>query len=287
MFIGRILPRKIGLLLAAVIGTILGSLKRSQMVRAIRANQYVIHRQTLDAKTLNKLPRIVFRSVVKCIFDYFYFLSRPEKLLEIVKFSPEAEAAFARVRAGQPCVIVCPHLSNFDLMGYALALKDIDVQVLSFPNPNASYQIQNTIRESYGLKVTPMSFTAFREARLRLKTGGSVLTGLDRPIEMKHSQTIEKYRPTFFGYPTDLPVAYVRMAMEAQAPVFVLAVTYRPDGTYSLEGSPPIWMKSANDMEAELLTNTETILRFSEGFILEYSRQWVMFYPIWPEFLGV
>jgi len=74
------------------------------------------------------------------------------------------------------------------------------------------------------------------------------------------------------------------MAMEAQAPVFVLAVTYRPDGTYSLEGSPPIWMKSANDMETELLTNTETILRFSESFILEYSNNGLCFTQSGPNF---
>lgn len=254
------------------------------MVRSIRANQYVIHNETLEAKTLNKLPKIVFRSVAKCTFDYFYYLSRPEVLLKFAQFSPESEAAFERVRQGQPTVIVCPHLSNFDLMGYVLALKGIEVQILSFPNPSASYKIQNQLRESYGLNVTPMDLNAFRQARKRLKKGGSVLTGLDRPLD---SGTLEKYRPHFFGRPASLPVTYVRMAKEANAPVYIMAATYQPDGTYYLEGSPPFWMESADDLETEILVNTEKILKTAESLILQYARQWAMFYPIWPEFLGV
>jgi KDO2-lipid IV(A) lauroyltransferase len=284
VLIGRLFPRKIGLLLAALIGTILGSLKRSEMVRAIRANQYVIHGQKLDRKVLNKIPKTVFRSAAKCIFDYFYFLSRPDKLRKIIKFSDEAEAAFERVKANQPCVIVSPHISNFDLMGYALALKKLDVQILSFPNPNGTYKFQNQLRESYGLNVTPMNFSAFREARARLRNGGSVLTGLDRPID---SGTLEKHRPSFFGYPTHLPVTYARMAKDAQAPVFIMAVAYQKDGTYTLESSQPIRMDSADDPETELIMNTEKVLRSAEKYILQYPEQWAMFYPIWPEFMGV
>ena len=284
MLIGRLFPRKVGLSFAALIGTILGSLKRSQMVRAIRANQYVIHNQNLDTKTLRKLPKVIFRSAAKCIFDYFYFLSRPEKLLSIVKFSPEAEAAFERVKQNKPCVIACPHLSNFDLMGYALALKGINAQILSYPNPNGTYKLQNQIRESCGLNVTPMSFSAFREARLRLRDGGSILTGLDRPIGTEEP---EKHRPMFFGHPSNLPVAYVRMAKEAQAPVIIMAVAYQPNDTYILEASQPIWIEPGENHENEVLENAENILKITGEFIMRYHNQWAMFYPIWPEFLGV
>lgn len=284
VIIGRIFPRKVGLLLAALIGTILGSLRHNKMVEAIRANQYIIHNKDVDEKTLRKLPKVVFRSAAKCIFDYFFFLTRPEKLLEIVKFSPEALAAFERIQHNQPCVIVCPHTSNFDLMGYALALKGMNVQILSFPNPNETYKAQNRLRENYGLHVTPMGLSAFREARKRLQDGGSILTGLDRPID---TGNLEKYQPKFFGYPTNLPVTYVRMAKEAQAPVIILAVAYQPDDTYILEASKPIWIELGETLETELLTNTEKILSLAGEIILKYDSQWAMFYPIWPEFLGV
>jgi hypothetical protein len=80
ILLGKILPRKIGLSIASLIGTVVGSLKRSRLIQAIRANQWVIHEQQLTKQELNRLPRVVFRSASKCFFDYFYFLSRPEKL---------------------------------------------------------------------------------------------------------------------------------------------------------------------------------------------------------------
>ncbi len=284
MFIGRILPYRFGVKAASAIGTLLGSIRISAMVKAVRANQYVIHDQSLSKKDLNKIPRIIFRSAAKCLFDYFHHLPRPDELGKLVHYSPEARIAFERIRNNQPCVIVSPHLSNFDLMGYALSLIGVEVQVLSFPNPTASYKFQNQLRESMGFLVTPMSLSAFRQARQRLQDGGSVLTGLDRPLP--NPQT-SKYRPTFFGYETNLPVTYVRMAIEADAPVMIMAATSQPDGTYYLEGSKPIWMEPSDDLEREIINNANKVLREAEGLIKTYSHQWAMFYPIWPQFLGV
>ena len=284
MFLGRVLPRSWGLNLADGIGSILGNLKKNKMVMAIRANQFVIHGRQLSPEELDQAPKIVFRSAAKCMFDYFHYLRRPEKLQDIITFDPNAQAAISRIKSEQPTVIVCPHLSNFDLMGYALALHQVQAQVLSFPKPNTTYRLQNRLRRDTGLYITPMSLTAFREARHRLQNGGSVLTGLDRPLDNVQD---DKYRPLFFGYPANLPVAYVRMALEANAPVVILAATSQPDGSYRLVGSPLIWMVPSEDLETEILSNAEKVLRTAEPMIVNYARQWAMFYPIWPSFLGV
>ncbi len=129
-----------------------------------------------------------------------------------------------------------------------------------------------------------MDLSAFREARQRLRNGGSILTGLDRPLDGVKD---EKYRPKFFGYETNLPVVYVRMALEANAPVVILAATSQPDGTYRLIGSPLIWMEASDDLEDEIISNTEKVLRMAEPMIIKYAQQWTMFYPIWPQFLGI
>ena len=278
------MPRKYGLKLASWVGTLLGSNKNNPMVKAIRANQYVIHDQALTKEALDELPKIVFRSAAKCVFDYFHFLQRPEKLQEIVNFDTQGRKTIDRIRNNKPTVVVCPHLSNFDLMGYALALNNVDVQVLSFPKPKSTYQMQNQLRESLGLNVTPMSLSAFRQARNRLREGGSILTGLDRPLT---GDQIEKYRPKFFGHYANLPVTYIRMAKEANAPVIIMAATSQPDGTYSLIGSEPIWMEPADDLETEIIKNADRVLTEAESIIKKYSNQWAMFYPVWPEFLGV
>lgn len=284
MLLGKVLPRESGLKLASFIGTRLGSNKKNPMVKAIRANQWVIHNQRLSSKELDELPKIVFRSAAKCTFDYFHFLTRPEGLSDLVDFSPEARHTIERIHNNEATVVVCPHLSNFELMGYVLTLNDVDVQVLSFPNPRGSYKMQNQLRESLGIMVTPMSLSAFRQARKRLKEGGSILTGFDRPLSGKQ---IEKYKPTWFGYETKLPVTYTRMAKEADAPVIIMTATSQPDGRYMLEGSKPIWMKPADDLETTILNNANRVLQEAEGWIKKYAQQWAMFYPVWPQFLGV
>jgi KDO2-lipid IV(A) lauroyltransferase len=284
ILLGKFLPRRLGLSIAALIGTIVGNLKNLSFIQAIRSNQWVIHNQQLSKKTLNSKTRKVFRSASKCFFDYFYFLTHPQKLDEIVRFSSEAEAAIQRINNNEPCVVVCPHLSNFDLMGYVLALRGVKVQVLSFPQPVTTYKWQNDLRQRDGIIVTPMSLSAFRQARQRLREGGSILTGLDRPLEKGF---YEKYQPTFFGYHAHLPVTYVRMALEANAPVFVFAATHQSDGKYCLEGSDPIWMEPGENLEDEILSNAHKVLAVAEDIIKKYPEQWAMLYPVWPEFLGV
>ena len=284
ILLGKILPRQSGLKFSSFIGKRLGQNKNSPMVKAIRANQYVIHNETLGKKELDEIPKIVFQSAANCTFDYFYTLSKPEKLQEIVGFSSQAMKAFDRIKKNQATVFVCPHLSNFDLMGYALALNNYIVQVLSFPQPVSSYKMQNRLRESLGMIVTPMTLSAFRDARKRLENGGSILTGLDRPLPANQQN---KYQPTFFGHEANLPVTYVRMAKEAGAPVIVVAATSQPDGRYRLESSEPIWMESFDDLETEVIQNANKVLKEAEGLIKKYYQQWAMFYPIWPEFLGV
>ena len=284
MIIGRLCPHQFGVKIAEFIGTLLGSLRSSAMVKAIRANQWVVHQKNLNGKALDFVPKTIFRSSAKCLFDYFYFLTRPQKLQEIIDYSTNAKVVFDRIQKNEPCVIVCPHLSNFELMGYALALKGIKVQVLSFPNPNRSYKLQNRLRESTGITITPMCLSAFRQARKRLRNGGSLLTGFDRPLNNDHP---DKYRPTFFGHETNLPTAYIRLALEEKAPVFIMAATSQPGGRYQLESSQPIWMESADDLETEILANANKVLHEAEGLIKKYADQWAMFYPIWPQFLGV
>jgi lauroyl/myristoyl acyltransferase len=77
------------------------------------------------------------------------------------------------------------------------------------------------------------------------------------------------------------------MAKEAQAPVIVMAVAYQPNDTYILEASQPIWIEPRENPESETLENTEKVLASAGEFITQYNNQWAMFYPIWPEFLGV
>jgi lauroyl/myristoyl acyltransferase len=77
------------------------------------------------------------------------------------------------------------------------------------------------------------------------------------------------------------------MAKEANAPVIVLAPNSQPNGRYQLDASDPIWMESREDLDSEIIHNANRVLAHTEEIIRKYAHQWEMFYPIWPEFLGI
>jgi KDO2-lipid IV(A) lauroyltransferase len=174
---------------------------------------------------------------------------------------------------------LAPHLSNFDFAGRAMALNGYKVQILSYPQPSANYQWQNRLREDIGLNITPMSMESMHLAKTHLRDGGIVITGLERPLDKTN------YYPHFFGYPAPVPVSYVRMGLQTQAAIIMVACIGTPEGNYKLECSDPVFMKPYDNATDEIEKNAESVLKLAEPYIRTYHTQWAMTYPVWPSAL--
>jgi lauroyl/myristoyl acyltransferase len=281
LFFGKLFPVKAGYELAKMISDIIASQSHNHMVKAVYANQWVISNNTLKGQELINRVRLVYRSTAHCLFDLYHNLGNPEIILEKVEFGSDATAILKRLEQGKATIFVAPHLSNFDLVGQALALRNFHFQILSYPIPGKGYQFQNQLREKVGMRVTPTSLNALREARQTLRAGGSVLTGLDRPIKDA------KYKPVFFGRPSALPVAYIKLALDEKVPVCVITSITKSDGNYLLTCSDPIEMIPQGNLAHELTENAERVLKVTEDFIKQVPEQWSMFYPVWPETLDL
>jgi KDO2-lipid IV(A) lauroyltransferase len=181
-----------------------------------------------------------------------------------------------RLKGDEGTILVAPHLSNFDFGGRAIVLHGFDIQVLSYPQPHGGYQWQNKLRKDIGMNVTPMSIEAMRAAKARLRNGGVVVTGMDRPLDRSN------YNPRFFGYPAAVPTSYVRMALQTKSAVLVIACIGLPEENYRVECSDLIYMEPDDDPVREIEKNAEKVLREAEKFIRAYPSQWAMFYPVWP-----
>lgn len=279
LWLAKIVPPPVGYRLGSILATWMSSRKRSEGVQAVRANQWIISEKQKTAQELDELAERVFRFSSRAIYDFYHTLSHPGKTLDIVEIDEKIEHYFNE-KDSHNAVFVAPHLSSFEIVGRALGLKGYQFQILSYPNPGSGYQWQNRIRSESGLEITPISIQSLQQARIRLQDGGSILTGLDRPVDDK------KYRPQFFGYPSTAPVFYTRMALQAKVPVVIVTALPREGGGYRLEISDPIWMKAYPDLHTEYIKNTEAVLRVAEGYIRAYPDQWLMFYPVWPESLS-
>jgi len=276
--LAQALPPRLGRWTASRLGGAIGRMKKMSQVRAARANQWVVSGEKLSGTELDGATRAVFHSTGRCLYDYYHHLQRPETILKLVDFNPAFEECIRRSREGcQSQLLVIPHCSNFDLVGRAAALKGMRYQVLSHPQPQSGYRRQNEVRNFMGVEVTPVSNESLRQAAERLRGGGTVLTGADRPLSEV------KYRPLFFGRASNLPTGYVRLALKERAAVIVVSGITLPDGRYQAWASEPVRMKAGNDPAAETLRNTEAVLEVIEDLIRQAPQQWSMFYPVWPE----
>ncbi|MCL4559203.1 MAG: lysophospholipid acyltransferase family protein [Chloroflexi bacterium] len=279
--LGRITPEIIGYRLAASVADLISARRSSRIVRAVRANQWVIAGGKLTPQQLDRAVRDTFRHAGRCIYDHYHHIYNPSALLDMVAFSPEFERRAQSIKEGKTgTLFVTPHLSNFDLMGRALALKGFNIQVLSYADPRSGYKEQNRLRTVGGFEFTPISLSALRRATDALHQGGTILTGLDRP------EKDPKYRLEFFGRLAPLPVGHIRLALKTKVPITAVAAQMRPDGTYYLLATDPIPMQPYPDPVEEITRNAEVVLRVVEEWIRQAPHQWLMFYPVWPEVIN-
>ncbi|HEY9089438.1 MAG TPA: lysophospholipid acyltransferase family protein [Anaerolineaceae bacterium] len=277
MFLSQTIPQQAGYSVAENIARFIGRLSGTGQRQAVRLNQWVVSCKQLSGLELDRVVEAVFRFTGYAMYDFYHNINRPKVILDRVLLSPRMERFVNHERHERGCMFVVPHIGNFDFAGRALALRGVNFQVLSYPQPPGAYKVQNHFREMPGMEVTPMSLESMRSAAQRMANGGIVITGLDRPLPDSN------YHPRFFGIPAPLPVAYIRLAMKANVPVIVGAVQRMTGGRYLLDASEPIEMQRNEDLKTELESNAEAVLRRAEDFIRRAPQQWLMFYPVWPQ----
>ncbi len=274
--VSRAMPPALGYRVARTGAARLAADTDSAMVRALRTNQWMASGRTLAGAALDEAVRQTLESSGRFLYDIYHLPKDPQALLRRVAINDVFERFLLEMPKG-PHVIVGVHLGNFDLVGQALGVAGWRAQVLSIADPNGGYQWQNEMRARNGLEMTPVTVEALKRAARRLAEGGTVLTGIDRPLAEP------EFRPTFFGAPSAVPVLHVRLAMRASAPVVVISAMRREDGLYELQASEPLQMPGSVKNPDDVLRNAESALKVAEELITRAPRQWVMPHAVWPD----
>lgn len=276
--LARFVAPPIGHPTSRVIADCVSGRKGLAWVRAVRANQWVITGRRLSSRELDRAAVAVLRHQARCLFDLYHTRRNPEAMKALSPYSDEVGALIERSRSRRGgAMVVFPHLSSYDIAFIANAYRGLEVQILTLPQPSSGYRAQNRIRCVEGFDVTPVCEASNRKAIERMKDGGLVITGIDRPVEGK-SRSLN-----FFGHASCLPVGHIRMAMMANVPVIPAAVTMRSDGKYHLTVSEPIPMCPDPDPIVAVRRNAEAVLQIIAGFIRQAPEQWLMYYPVWPQ----
>jgi lauroyl/myristoyl acyltransferase len=276
--VGRYMPYSLGHRIADFAADFISKRKDWHMVRAVRANQWVVHDGKLDKSALDQAVQENFRDIAHSIFDLYHNIYNRKAFLGIIDPHPIAVQLVQRPKyAERGLVLAGVHMSNFDLIFQVSGLEGIKAMALTLTEMDAGYRKQFEMRQKIGLNLVPASIGSIKHAVEHLRAGGMVMTGLDRPDEGY------SYRPLFFGRPAAVPVHHIFLAVKAKVPVLVAAPILRPDGKYYFLFSDPIEMQPHPDRQTEILINTEAVLRVAEGFIRQDPKQWAMTFPVWPD----
>jgi KDO2-lipid IV(A) lauroyltransferase len=274
------LPNFLGHPVAAAISYIAGNRIFSPTFRAISLNQWVAHDGKRTGRQLRQVIRKVYQNQGKALFDFYHNLDRPEEIKKLVNLTSGFEQMMRECMSGklkQGTLMLMPHLSGFNLGGLYLAQLGFKFLTLAIPNPNKGYAWQNKLRNDRGMEVEPLNMEAMQHARQRLQSGGTVCTGIDRPIEESN------YETRFFGRKAALPVAYVKLALKTNSRVFVIGFETRKDDTVVVDVSPQVEFEHREDAHEEMVINAEKVLKIAERFIRLDPSQWMMFLPVWPD----
>ena len=272
------LPPRLGHRLASELADQIVRRRDSQIVRAVRANQWVVNGVKLKGDAMDQVVRATLRNTAHSLFDLYHYSHDMEATRQRIVFDSSFQKIAGRSEfEEQGLMIAGLHLSNFDLVLQFLCRDGMKGLVLTLPEPKGGRRLEYDIRKRIGMNLLPASVGSFRQALKHLQQGGLVLTGIDRPIENP-----EVY-PRFFGRLAALPVHHIFLASKARVPV-VITVTYLwQDGKYHILASDPIDMDPYPNLDEALLRNAEKVLAVAEEYIRRAPQQWTVPLPVWPQ----
>ncbi len=279
MFLSRYVPSFVGYAGAGLIAGLINRLKPG-VYWVVLNNLRQVMGERADEETLHRLTRRVFYNNARNTYDLWRLVSRGrEAIRSAFYFPPEARLHIEQgLRRGKGVIIAGTHTGNFDLGILALAAHGLEVQVLGLAiPPGGGFYLMDRMRARAGVRLTSIGVAALREAIARLRAGGIVLTGVDRPVGD------EEAKVEFFGRPALLPTGHVRLALKTDAVILAAGNYHDPQKGYSVRVSPPLEMVRTGDPRHDLQANLQRVTAYLEAYVRTWPDQWAMFLPVWPE----
>ena len=279
MFVSRYAPPFLGHLVAGLIAGLI-NWRKPAVYWIVHANLRQVVGPQVDERALHRLVHQAFRNTARNNYELWHLVSQGQAAIRAaVRIPPGARAHIEQAQQrGKGLIIAGAHTGNFDLGILTLAVYGLEMQVLGLAHrPTGGFNLMDQMRTRAGVYLTSINVPALREAVRRLRQGGAVLTGVDRPVGGEETMV------EFFGRPALLPTGHVRLALKTDAAILVGAPHRDVDGRTILRVSPPLEMVRTGDPHEDLRVNLRQVAAWMEEFIRACPEQWGLFVPVWPQ----
>ncbi|WP_448575095.1 lysophospholipid acyltransferase family protein [Thermomicrobium sp.] len=178
--------------------------------------------------------------------------------------------------SNSPVIFVSAHLGPFDVVAATLVSAH-GLRLVSMAAPMRPWwvdRLMRWLRGVSGIELVPPTPAGLFRVRRALLAGRPVVFLVDRDVTGNGQQV------HFFGRPTTLPDAPLRLARRLNCPIAPV-FCYRAANGYRIRWGEPLRVARTANREQDLTVALEALVRQLEGAIREAPDQWLVFSPVW------
>lgn len=268
------IPRRLSLALATLIGWILYALKRRDRLGLISNIRHItaFSGKHLSDREVKRLARRVFPNFCKNLVDFFSMHRLSDDAVLARTDFPDASLIAKLLGEGKGLILLTAHLGTWEVAGRLVVALGHKLNVVALKQPsekmNELFQGQ---RKGGGMRVIPMG-NAARECIAALRNKELVAIVCDRDF------TAQRNLVPFFGKPARLPHGIARLAVSTGAPLLLGVCVRTPEERFRVLVGKPIFPSDEADdaqrIQREIASQLET-------FVAQFPDQWFLFHDFW------
>jgi KDO2-lipid IV(A) lauroyltransferase len=188
---------------------------------------------------------------------------------------PYVAAALAR---GHGVIFAMPHVGSWDVAGAYAAAYHVKLTGVIDNNWLAQLVAGARSHSQSGVALAPANRSMRALFQALSRNEGVVLLS-----DVADERIVQTIGVPFFGRPARFPIGPARLALRTGAPIIVLCCVRLSDGTYRIEGQPPLWPDPHLQAEQSVSRLTAAMAAGFERIIAQYPEHWYPFHPIWAD----
>ena len=268
------LPYGFSLGIARIVG-LLGYYLMSKKRAVVEVNLRIalsVSRSDLDIRCLTKQ---VFRNFACSFMDLLCLPKIKKEGFEKTVTLEGKENITNALALGKGCIFLAVHSGSWELASLVGSMCNHPYNIVANEQEKTPRlnELLNNYRRLAGAKVIPPG-SATREIIRALQANEIISLVLDQggrngvPVD-------------FFGKTASMSTGAIRLGLKYQTPICPVWIERQKSGKHVLKVYPPLTLHTGDDIEKDVIVNTQRAVRFFETILCAYPSEYMWFYKVY------